>query len=755
MPVLHSRSAVALIPLLAALAMGVPVRARAAAPVGGPPLTLQRTAGPIAVDGGLDDAGWKGATPVTQWYETRIGDNVEPQVRTIGWLAYDDRYLYVAFRCDDPDPRLIRAPIADRDQLSGNSDFAGVLIDSNNDGKSGIEFLANANGLMFDAVTNDASGEDSSPDFYWESAGRITATGWNLEIRIPFSSLRYANDAHPTWGIILFRNYARDRRYQFFSVRMPRDVSCFVCNESKLTGLADLPHGSHLVVAPYATEQRLDAPASELGSPLAGGTPEYQAGVDVKWSPLASMAVDATVNPDFSQVEGDVAQIGVNERFALFYPEKRSFFLEGKDLFATPLQAVYTRSINAPSVGLRVTGRSGHTSFTALGARDDGGGIVILPGPENSGFAPQDARSDVGVVRVRHDLGSSFVSLLATGRTLEGGGQNAVIGPDLEWRPRPTDTFAGQALWSSSGTPRRPDLAEEWDGRRLEDRALLLNWAHNTRSVDVYVQGQDIGPAFRADEGFLPQVGFREGYVQAGYTTRPKDTFFSRLRVFTIDWYDEDHDGRVLARRASVGAGADGRWSSFFRVELNRDDIKVGTRVFTRWRPYATVQASPGRVLNNVSAEVFFGDEIDFDNGRQGRGVTITGSMTLQPNDHLSVNARSSSRWLDVDDPALGSGRLFVAQVERLRTSWSFDAHTFIRLIGQYVQTRREPALYLFPVDRRESQLTLSALVAYKLNWQTVVYAGYGDDRAYAPWTDRLERSGRQLFAKVSYALQR
>ena len=245
-------------------------------------------------------------------------------------------------------PRGVIAPLRDRDNLSGTTDYAGVIVDSKNDGKTAQMFLANPRGLQYDAVTSDASGEDSSPDFYWDTAGKITATGWNLEIRIPFSSLRYSNEAEPTWGILLYRNYPRDRRYQFFSAKLPRDVNCFICNSSKLTGFADLPHGSHLVVAPYANSQRSDAPSAGLGTPLQNGDLSSDAGLDLKWNPLANAAIDVTLNPDFSQIESDVAQIAANERFALFYPEKRPFFLEGVDLFATPFQAVYTRTVTSP-----------------------------------------------------------------------------------------------------------------------------------------------------------------------------------------------------------------------------------------------------------------------------------------------------------------------------------------------------------------------------------------------------------------------
>jgi uncharacterized protein DUF5916 len=727
----------------------------AADPQPGPALTIKRTGGPIEVDGDLSDAGWQGAEPVTTWFETRVGDNVEPQVKNVGYLTYDDGYFYAGFVFDDPNPPSIRGPLGDHDALGGSTDYAGVIIDSRNDGKTAQMFLANPRGLQYDALTSDASGEDSSPDFFWDAAGKVTATGWSLEIRIPFSSLRYAEADAPTWGILLYRNYPRDRRYQFFSARLPRDVNCFICNSSKLTGLDGLPRGSHVVVAPFTTASHSSVPSSGLGSPLHGEGVESDAGLDVKWTPIANTAIDAAVNPDFSQVESDAAQIVANERFALFFPEKRPFFLEGVDLFSTPFSAVYTRTVTSPRAGLRTTGRYGATSYTALVTQDRGGGLVILPGPQGSDAALQNFTSDVAVVRVRRDLGLSSMSLLATAREIHGGGYNRVVGPDFQWRPNSSDNIGGQFLWSESHTPVRTDLASVWDGRRLSDGAGLLSWGHSTRHEDWYLQLQSLGTDFRADNGFIPQVGYREAYVDVGYTIRPTEAFLNRVRFFTTDYYDSDTDGNVLSRRLSVGSGMDGRWGSFIRVELNRDGIRIGNTLLERFRPRLYIEASPGRLLNSVSLNTYLGDEIDFDNAREGRGVSLSGSASVRPSDHLELRANLSRRWLNVDDTNLGlSGRLFTAQVERLRATWTFNSRSFVRLIAQYVETRRDAALYTFPVPAKTASLTGSTLFAYKLNWQTLVYAGYGDDRAFAQSTDRLEPSSRQVFAKVSYAWQ-
>jgi hypothetical protein len=225
--------------------------------------------------------------------------------------------------------------------------------------------------------------------------------------------------------------------------------------------------------------------------------------------------------------------------------------------------------------------------------------------------------------------------------------------------------------------------------------------------------------------------------------------------MFTIEYYDEDHGGHPLVRRYSVGAGMDGRWNSFFRFELNHDDVKVGPNVFSRFQPYFTVQASPNRTFNNLSIAAHLNDEIDFDNARLGKGADLTGSGTMRVGNHLELRANASGRRLSVHDPVLGSGRLFAADIERLRATYTFNGRTFVRLIGQRVATTRTPTLYTFAVEPKSERFSLSALFAYKLNWQTVMFVGVGGDQAYEPVSAKLRPGARQAFAKLSYALQR
>ena len=716
------------------------------------PLAIARVKGKIVIDGDLSDEGWRDVIPITKWYETQPGDNVEPKARNVGYLAYDDRFLYAAFEFDDPNPSAIRAPYGDHDGINSFSDYGGLILDTRHDGRTGVLFLANARNLQYDSVMDDASGnEDASPDFFWESKARITAHGWVLEMRVPFSSLRYHNIDPQTWGIMLYRNYPRDRHYQFFTAPLPRGGNCLICRSNMLNGLEHLPSGGHIVAAPYVAASESAVPRGDLGTPLVNAAAKPRAGFDLKWTPGADDAVDATVNPDFSQVESDTAQISANQRFALFFPEKRPFFLEGVELLSTPIQALYTRTITDPSFGARATGKHDGIAYTALVAQDDGGGSVILPGPNGSSLAPQDFKSVVAVVRARRDLGRSFVGVLATDREAGDNGHNRVVGPDFQWR-RGGDVITGQWLYSDTRTPNRPDLASEWTGQSFASSAAVVRWSHNTTHYDAFAAYNDVGAGFRAETGFVPQVGYRDASFETGYTVFPKG-FLSRIRTFLITDYQADRQGNLISHQVSPGAGMDGRLNSFLRFRYENDRVRSGEQTFPRNQFVYIAQASPSRRLSQIGIDGYVGTDVDFENSRPARGATLNISAIVNPTLHLELALLDSEQWLHVDDAQRVSRPLFTARVSRIRGTYTFTARCFARLIGQYVSTDRDPSLYLTAVPARSGTYNGSALFAYKLNWQSVLFVGYGDDRQLSA-DNRLQKSDRQLFVKMSYAFQ-
>jgi len=739
----------------AQMALGFASPAVAQSALSGETIRMSRAAGRITIDGRLGDEGWRGATRVVRWYETNPGDNTEPPVANVGYLTFDDHFFYAAFEFDDPNPSRIRAPYADRDNIGdGYNDYGGLILDAGNTGRTATFFIVTPHNTQYDAITDDTSGEDSSPDFFWESATTITDHGWTAEIKIPFSSLRYKPSDPQTWRILLYRNYPREYRYQFFSAQLPRGGNCFICRSNMLVGLERLPAGGHLVAAPYVSAARNEQPRGDLGSPLVSDGVTPHVGLDVKYTPSADNAIDFTVKPDFSQVESDVAQISANERFALFYPEKRPFFLEGVDLFQTPIQAVYTRTITSPEWGGRLTGKSGGIRYTALVTEDRGGGSVIIPGPNDSSLASQDFASTVFVGRAKREVGLSYLGVLVTDREgRDTASHNRVAGPDFEWRPSSSDVVGGQWLFSGTRTPDRPDDAAEWTGRSLASHAGLLNYGHNTRHYDAFLQYKDVGSDFRADVGFVPQVGYREGFGGTGWTFRPTG-FVRRLRTFANVDYQVDRSGDLISRSFFPGFGMDTRWNGFVQLRYIDDSIRAQDRPVGRHQFGYIAQFSPSRRITQLAVNGTTGQEIDFANGRPGTGTTLNVSARLDPTDHLDLALVQNQRWIDVDGGGGHSSRLLTARVSRLRGTYTFTARLFVRGIAQYVSTDRDPALYTSDVTPRSATLSGQVLLAYKLNWQSVMFVGYGDDRELSD-LDRLEKLDRQLFVKLSYAIQR
>ena len=264
---------------------------------------------------------------------------------------------------------------------------------------------------------------------------------------------------------------------------------------------------------------------------------------------------------------------------------------------------------------------------------------------------------------------------------------------------------------------------------------------------------KDFGNGFRADTGFVPQVGYRETYGSAGWTFRPTG-FLTRLRTFINVDRQADRSGALISREVMPGFGMDTRWNGFMQFRFIDDDIRSGDRTIERKQFGYIVQFSPSRRVTLLSLDGTTGQEIDFANSRPGHGTTINLQATLDPTNHLNLTLVQNQRWVNVDDAANVSRRLFIARVSRVRGTYTFTARLFARGIAQYVSTNRDVSLYTFDTTAKSGTVSGQFLLAYKLNWQSVMFVGYGDDRELTD-RDQLVKSGRQVFVKLSYALQR
>jgi hypothetical protein len=378
----------------------------------------------------------------------------------------------------------------------------------------------------------------------------------------------------------------------------------------------------------------------------------------------------------------------------------------------------------------------------------------VLPGARGSSFASQDFASTVFVARAKRDLGRSFVGALVTDREgRESASYNRVLGPDFQWRPNGTEAITGQWLVSDTRTPNRPDLTHEWTGQSLTSHAGQVQWTHTTTRLDSSAMFKDVGDGFRAEAGFVPQVGYREASAGAGWTFRPTG-FASKLRTFVEVDRQVDRAGELIGRDLQTGVAMNTRWNGFMLFRYIDDDIQIGNRSIGRRQLGYSAQFSPSRLLSTVAVSGTTGQEIDFANGRPGTGATVNVSAMINPTNHLNVMVTQDQSWVNVNDAAGESRQLFIARVSRVRGTYTFTSRMFVRGTVQYVATDRDPSMYAFSTVARSGTVAGQVLLSYKLNWQSVMFIGYGDDRMLSS-QDRFEKVDRQFFVKLSYAFQR
>ena len=332
------------------------------------------------------------------------------------------------------------------------------------------------------------------------------------------------------------------------------------------------------------------------------------------------------------------------------------------------------------------------------------------------------------------------MSLLVTDREIDGGGYNRVLGPDFQWRPTRRDTITGQLLFSRTRTPNRPELAEEWTGQSLAGHGLDLWYSHQTSKLDWFGEGKDFSDEFRAYNGFVPQVGYRSGYAEAGRTFRPQG-FLRRVRTFAIAEGQEDRQGALINREYSFGAGMDGRFNSFMRFRYGFSRVRAGEVIVPRQRLYYNLNASPTRWLNDVALEGFVGQDADFDNARPGTGADVRLSGTLRPTNHIELRLNTSRRWLDVDPPDQ-RGRAAVHRPGRARAR---DLHVHVSRFPAPHRPIRGHAARPVAVHRRDHRprRLLQRLRPLRLQAQLADGAVRGVRRQPGPLRRTRRSSGR------------
>lgn len=713
---------------------------------------VESTAEPIRIDGVLDEAVWQTAQPMELEYETNPGENIAAPEKTIGYMTYDSKNLYVAFRALDSNPAKIRAHLSDRD-TAFSDDFVGVVLDTFNDDRRAFEFFVNPLGVQMDLIQDDINrNEDASWDAIWNSAGRLTPDGYVVEMAIPFTSLRFPRtDSEQTWGVDMVRVYPRSQRQIFALQPRDRNRNCALCQSPRVTGFRGITPGRDIELDPTLTAQQTSSRAGFPDGKMRSGDAEFDAGLTARWGITPNLQLNAAINPDFSQIEADSVQLDINTQFALFFNEKRPFFLEGSDFFETPISTVYTRTVADPLYGLKVTGRLGDATVGAYVAEDEVTN-VLLPGVEGSAFAFIDDRNRASTFRYRHNVGrTSSVGAIFTNR--DGGGySNSVYGADGNFRVTEKDTIVAQLIGSRTEYPSYFVTRFGQPGESLSDMAGRIQYRHSSRNWFWGATYEDIGNEFRADSGFVPQVGYRYGNSFLDYHLHGErgKHWYTRIRIGGDFDRSEKQDGELLEQEIESWVGVQGPMQSFFRVTVGDRDRRFNNVTFDEQFVHLNGEIRPGGDLL-IFAGGTLGDQIDFANTRPGKRHRAHAGIRWNIGRHAKIDLDQSYEDLDVE-----GGRLFTADITQFRAVYQFNIRTFVRAILQYTDVTRDPSLYLHQnVSEISKRLFPQLLFSYKLNPQTVFFAGYSGTSRGGEFDGvdvGLTESDRTFFIKLGYA---
>jgi hypothetical protein len=704
-----------------------------------PPQELQPTkvAAPPVIDGALDDDAWKGSPlQLGDWlsYNPAPGDRI-PQ-RTEVWIAYDDRALYLAFRCTDPEPDRVKTGIRRRDGLF-NDDWVGFSLDSLGTRQTTYDMFINPSGMQADILTSSASGEDVAPDWVWESDGRTTPTGYEVEVRVPFQSIRFRGGAELRMGILFWRRVSR-LGVSVSWPDLPPGRSIFERHATLV--LTDVPDRRPKEAIPSITYVLSEARETPSHFRVEESEPAF--GLTGKLGVTSSTTLDATLNPDFSQVESDAFQVEVNQRFPLFFSEKRPFFFEGRDIFALAgpggdnnlITAVHTRRIVDPIFGLKLPGTAGRFAFGGLSAVDEAPGRA-LSGQVN----PHEGKDKIfNIARMKYTLGpANYVGAIAT-HTAFAGRHNRVAGGDFSVRLNDRQRLNGMLMYSSTSA---------FDGSTGRDGvAGHVQYGYGSRRVNAAAFAEHFDEGFEMDTAFYNRTGITSGWVYSDYSFYPdrkRHGWVRRVTPFVFAQGGADRVARGHDRLVVPGVRASFTRQGFLRVDALLGAEPWAGRQFdlNRRRVFGSVQLF--RWLS-VDGQLSGGDATFYDpiDPFQGKLAAYRLGGSFQPTPQIT---QSISYSYNRFTRASTGEEIFVVHLVNTRSVYQFTKEFFLRAIIQF--------------DSRRTRVLIDTLASYELRPGTVIYGGYGsllEEQLFSngEWISgegAYQTTRRGLFLKASY----
>ncbi len=708
----------------------------------------------IKLTGTLSDPHWKIAPTVQCTFEIQPGENTPAKQKTWVKTLYNSRYIYFGFICEDTHPSEIRAHVTDRDN-NFEDDFVFVGIDTYEDNQRGYEFAVNPFGIQSDLLRTQ-NNEDPSWDAVWYSKAAINSKGYIVEIAIPFQSLHFPSAETQNWSVMFVRNYPRDSRYQNSWTPVDRNDPCIICQSGTLKGLKGLQATGSIEVLPYAMGFQAGNlnDADDPNSGFVNGKVNGRVGGGIKYVPNPSLSVEAVVNPDFSQVESDATQVSVNTTFAIFYPEKRPFFLNGADQFTTQVTDFYSRMINNPLAAAKLIEKSQHLTIAYLSAEDRNSPFIV-PGEEGSSFVESSLKSFSNILRAKYDFGTqSFIGVLGTARNFSNprewktSAHNYTGGIDWNLLFGGNYTFLGQALlsdtkeiadtslFSDNGFFGNTRFTKTFDGETYGGTGVYAQFRRDARKYSFQLKYQDLSPTFQAQSGFITGNNFRLISFSNSYAFYPVNELIDNGNVFADGNVQFNYDNVRKDRWATVGLFLQMKSQTSVTIQYlpYNEELFHGVRFSGINRGEVQINSSPTSSVQ-ISADAQIGRFIyRADNPSLGTGHVLSLNLTLKPASKLELDlSYARSRLSDFFSDTL----FYDGYIARCTGIYQFTNDIFVRLITQY--------------DKFNKVIEADPLFSYKLNPFTIFYAGSTHSLTDFGSQFGIRQTARQFFIKLQY----
>jgi len=783
------------------------------------PVRLVRFDKPPTIDGKLDDEVWKQANVFKDFYQWRPSDTEPASVKTEAFAGYDSRFIYFAFHCFD-DPSKVRATVAKRDAIL-DDDAVGILLDTFNDKRRAYELLFNPLGVQQDGILTEGGDDDFSVDIVMESKGVITEDGYTVEIAIPFKSLRYEAGKDKQWGVHFLRQIKHFNGEEDSWMPISQNQNGLLNQEGHITGLEGISTERTLELIPSLTVSETGkrvptlSPAQLNANPslvdpgrFVNPRPNYDLGLNVKFSFTPNITLDAAINPDFAQVEADQTVVTVNQRFPIFFEEKRPFFLEGKDYFQTPIQAVHTRAIINPQIALKLTGKRARNTFGVLLAADKAPGSFTGEEKSDPTQLPQiqrfiDKKAYIGIIRLKRDIGkeNSIGMLFTSYNFIEK--HNQLAGIDGRFRINPQTVITFQAIGTHSRRCFFDPAADAYrpaasapcfsgfedvnvapkDLKSSSTRnfyrtgnafAYTFGFNNETKHWDRNYEATGRTRDYRADVGFTRRTNTNNGGYFIRYKSEPKPKArLTKWRAFNAMNYNFDFQGRMqnwnnntqlqlsFQHESFLGMGIEKGYERLFEEEFGpkRTLTQSGTfagndseRSTQQHDVYVYGGSTPSKKYNFFLLGVYNWNQYDLDFGAGPKYPRVSPRALIDPNapqdpgpgSQIHLEGNLTFQPTNAWHNTVSVSKDRLVRYDTRRVA--FDDN-IVSLRSTYQFTRYISLRARIDFESIESRVRGQFLLGWTPNPGTAFYIGYNDDishNGFNPFTGQLEQGFRR-----------